>query len=125
MGDCHIRDVAERLAIKLRSSFRTIGYVGMRIITSTLKSEIKNLIKNYVVILCGGTLDVVRNNTLIGLSFILQFVKNTGHTNVIIINAPHRFDLEVCSCVNKEINAFNRKLNKTKKNHMSILVNYT
>jgi len=27
VGDSHIRDVAERLAIKLRSSFRTIGYV--------------------------------------------------------------------------------------------------
>jgi len=31
---------------------------------------------------------------------------------VIIIDAPHRFDLEASSCVNKEINAFNRKLNK-------------
>ena len=27
VGDSHIRDVAERLAIKLRSSFLTIGYV--------------------------------------------------------------------------------------------------
>ena len=27
VGDSHVRDVAERLAIKLRSSFLTIGYV--------------------------------------------------------------------------------------------------
>jgi hypothetical protein len=31
---------------------------------------------------------------------------------VIIIDASHRFDLEASSCVNKEINAFSRKLNK-------------
>ena len=55
----------------------------MQIITSTVKSEIKNLSNNYVVILCGTTLDVARNNTLIGLSLILQFVKNTEHNNLI------------------------------------------
>jgi len=89
----------------------------MQNITSTVKSEIKNLSKNYVVVLCGGTLDVARNNTSIGLSFILQFVKNTEHTYVIIIDAPHRFDLEASSCVNKGINAFSRKLNKIIKPH--------
>jgi hypothetical protein len=47
-----------------------------------------------------------------GLSSILQFVKNSEHTNVIIMDAPHRFDLGASSCVNKKVNAFNRKLNK-------------
>jgi hypothetical protein len=46
-----------------------------------------------------------------GLSSILQFVKNSEHTNVIIIDPPHRFDLQASVCVNKE-NVFNRKLNK-------------
>jgi len=58
----------------------------MQIITSTVKSEIKNLSKSYVVILYGGTLDVARNSILMGLSLISQFVKNTEHTNVIIID---------------------------------------
>ena len=31
---------------------------------------------------------------------------------MIIIDAHQRFDLEASSCVNKDINAFNRKLNK-------------
>ena len=84
---------------------------------STVKSEIKNLSKNYVVVLYGGTLDVAWTNTLIELYFILQFVKNTEHTNVIIIDAPHRLDLEASSCVNKGINAFSRKLNKIIKPH--------
>jgi hypothetical protein len=34
---------------------------------------------------------------------ILQFVKNSDHTNVIIIDGPHRFDLEASSCVNKQM----------------------
>jgi hypothetical protein len=88
-----------------------IGYVKPKFknnITSTVKSEMKNLSKNDVVVLCGGTLDVARK----GLSSILQFVANTEHTNVIIIDAPHRFDLEASSYVNKEINVSNRKFNK-------------
>jgi len=36
---------------------------------------------------CGVSLDVARNNTLIGLAFVLHFVKNIEHTYVIIINA--------------------------------------
>ena len=73
VGDIEIRDVAERMAIELRSSFRTIGYIktnaNLNNIAWTVKSEIKNSIKNCVVVLCGGTLDVVRNNTSIGLYF--------------------------------------------------------
>jgi hypothetical protein len=46
------------------------------------------------------------------LTSILQFVTNSEHTNVIIIDAPRSFDLEASSCVNKEINASSRKLNK-------------
>jgi hypothetical protein len=79
MGDSHIRGVAERLAMKLRSTFGTKGYVNpnanFSIITWSLKSEIKNLSKSDVVVLCVGILDVARNNTIKGLSSILQFVK--------------------------------------------------
>jgi len=73
VGYIQIRDVVERLAIELRSSFRTIGYIktnaDLNSIAWTVKSEIKSSIKNDVVVLCGGTLDVVRNNTSIGLYF--------------------------------------------------------
>jgi len=72
------------------ASLRTIGYVK----PNAGLSEIKNLGKNDVVLLCGGTLDVAKNNTSKGLSSVLQFVTNTEHTNVIMIDAPHRFDLE-------------------------------
>jgi len=77
-----------------------------------MKSEIRNLSKSDVTVLCGCTLDIARNNTMKGLYSVLQFVKNSEHTNVIIMDTPHRFDMAASSCVNKEVNAFNRKLNK-------------
>jgi hypothetical protein len=62
-------------------------------------------------------LDVARNNTMKRLSSILYFVKNSEHTNLINMDAPHGFDLGASSCVNKEVNTFNKKLNKTTKPH--------
>jgi hypothetical protein len=116
VGDSHISGVAERLSFKLGSSFCTIGYVkpnaNLNHITSLVKSEFKNLSKSDVVVLFRGTLDVVRNDTMKGLSSVSQFVKNNEHTNMIVVDTPHRFDLATSSCVNKEVIAFNRKLKK-------------
>jgi hypothetical protein len=87
VADSHIRGTAERLAIKLRSSFHTIGYIkpnaNLNKITSSMKSEIRNLSKS----------DVARNNTMKGLYCVLQFVKNSEHSNVIIMDTPHRFHM--------------------------------
>jgi hypothetical protein len=91
VGDSHIRGVAERLSFKLRSSFLTTGYVNPKESlnnTMSVKSEIKNLSKNDMVVLCGGKLDVTRNNTRKGLSSGLQFVKNCEHINVITMDEP-------------------------------------
>lgn len=56
VADSHIRGVAERLAIKLRSSFHTIGYIkpnaNLNKIISSMKSEIRNLSKSDVAVLC-------------------------------------------------------------------------
>jgi hypothetical protein len=82
----------------------SIGFVKPNVIlnniTSSMKSEIKNLSKSDVVVLCGGTQDVGRDTTMKGLSSVLQFVKNSEHTNVIIKGILHRFDLGDSSCVN-------------------------
>jgi hypothetical protein len=77
-----------------------------------LKSEIKNLSKSDVVVLCGGKLDVARNNTIKGFFSILQFVKISDHANVIIMDIPHRLIWEPLHVFNKEVNAFNKKLSK-------------
>ena len=75
-----------------------------------------------VVILCGGTRDIAKNEANIGLRHVSQFVKCTANTNVIVTNAPARYDLHPSSCVNKEVESFNRKLQKSMKIHYHIRV---
>jgi hypothetical protein len=58
----------------------------------------------------GGSKDIAKNNSTVGMRHILDFVINATHTNVIVMSAPHRHDLMSDSCVNKEIEKFNRKL---------------
>jgi hypothetical protein len=76
-----------------------------------------------VVIVCGGSNNIGKNESITGLISVTQFVQNRGNTNVITMNAPHRFDLEESSCVNKEIETFNRKLKRIMKryNHTEVV----
>jgi hypothetical protein len=116
IGDSHARGISERLASYLGSSYHCTGYVkpnaDLNIIISTGISEVKTLDKNDVVIVYGGTLDIARDKTTRGLFYIQQFIKKSVHTNVLILNAPARFDLSASSCINKEVIHFNRKMLK-------------
>jgi hypothetical protein len=64
------------------------------------------------VVVWRGSNDIARNNSTVGMKNILEFVINANHANVIIMNAPHRHDLIRNSCVNNEVEAFNRKLSE-------------
>ena len=69
-------------------------------------------------------MDIARNNSRHGLASISRFAENLVHTNVVVVEAPHRFDLDSFSCVNKEVSAFNRRLQKILKPHKHVsLVN--
>jgi len=72
--------------------------------------KVQQLTRKDVVVLWGGSNDIARNNSLVGLKNILKFLINANHTNLILLTAPHRHDLITNSCVNKEVEAFNRKL---------------
>jgi hypothetical protein len=66
-------------------------------------------------IICGGTRDVAKNEAKDGLRIFSEFAKLTLNTNVIVMCVPHRSDLQPSSCINKEVESFNRKLQKTMK----------
>ena len=53
---------------------------------------------------------------------INKFVQSNNHTNIILINLPHRFDLIQSSCVKSEIRSFNRKLMKSTKSHKHVSI---
>jgi len=57
---------------------------------------------------CGGANKISKNESIKGLKSLTQLVQNRRNTNVIIMNAPHRYDLIESSCVNTEIKVFNR-----------------
>ena len=79
-----------------------------------LKDE--NVTKKDVVIICGGTRDVAKNEAKDGLRILSEFAKHKINTNLIVMCVPHRSDLQLSSSVNKEVESFNRKLQKAMKN---------
>jgi len=46
---------------------------------------------------------VGKNETKTDINCIQKFVKANNYTNCILIDSPHRYDLEQISCVNKEV----------------------
>jgi hypothetical protein len=67
------------------------------------------------VVVWGGANDIRKHTSTDGLTHISNFVEHRRHTNTVIMNAPHRYDLVHLSCVNSEVKAFNRKLCKRMK----------
>jgi lysophospholipase L1-like esterase len=77
---------------------------------------------NDIVVVCAGTNDISNNDAKEVLKNIINFVKRTRHTNIILMEAPHRHDLVDWSCVNKEIEIFNRLLAKRVKLYKQVSI---
>jgi len=84
-------------------------------VTNLADGEISTVGKSDTVIVIGGANDVNKNEANVGLKYLGKFVKNRQNTNIMIVTAPTRYDLQETSCVNKEIEVFNRKLHKVVK----------
>jgi len=82
------------------------------ILTKTATNVSKNLTKKDTLILWSGANEVAKNDTMKAFRYLVDFAKNSSHTNVILASAPHRHDLMSSTCVNEEVRAFNRKLMK-------------
>ena len=115
LGDSHARGCAAGVKHLLSSDFEVFGSInpgaGMKTMKDTASVKVQQTKKD-VVVLWGGSNDIARNNSLVGLKHILEFLINANHTNVILLTAPHRHDLITNSCVNKEVEVFNKKLHK-------------
>jgi len=95
---------------------------NLEAITSPTDVNVDGYTKDDVLILNGGTMNVARNEMNNGLRHLTPFLKRTFSTIVLILDVPHRLDLVNSSCVNKETNVYNRKLQKVVKtsNHVQI-----
>ena len=126
IGDSHARGASSNLQHNLDTTFGPSGFVSpganMNSLISSMTSDIKHLRSKDVMVLWGGANDVCRNNSQDALKHITTFVKANGHTNIIILCVPHCHDLPEWSCVNKEVEAFNRKLVKLMKPYKHVTV---
>jgi hypothetical protein len=87
----------------------------MKAVTDSINLKDEKLTRKDVVIICGGTRDIAKNEANAGLRYISQFANSAADTNVIVMCAPTHFDLQSLSCVNKEVASFNIKLQKSMK----------
>jgi lysophospholipase L1-like esterase len=125
IGDSHVRGYAAEIAHNLGKMFNVSGTVmpGSRLetITQLAKEEIDKL-NDDVVIICGGANDINKNESTTGLRNIRNFVVNQKNTNTLLMTAPHRHDLPSHSCINMEVQVFNRKLYKVMKTMYHVTV---
>jgi hypothetical protein len=114
LGNSHMRGLSDRLSSLLGNSFDVTGIVkpnaDLEVITSTALPDIKKLTKKDVVVLCGGALNIAKNDSKKGLRYLTHFVRRNSNINVIITNAPFRFYLGSFSRVNTEVRVFKRRL---------------
>jgi hypothetical protein len=105
IGDSHARGCAEKLSSYLGNAYEVTGYVspntGLDVITNSAKEEIEQLTQNDIVIVCGGTNNISKYKSNKGLRHVTHFVQNKRNTNVIIMDASHKSDLEESSCINR------------------------
>jgi hypothetical protein len=114
LGDSHSRGLASEVQLQVGKDLIAQALVkpgaNIEAILHLTDSEIRNLTEQDVCIIWGGTRDVAKNESNLGLQQLIKFLGKHQNTNIILIEVPHRYDLEADSCVNKETKEFNRKL---------------
>jgi len=114
-----MRGCASDLGKYLGPHYRVSGTFmpGLRLqnITKLARNEIAGFSKEDTVIIWGGSNDVNRNESMKGLVNLNEFVDQRNNINIMIVNIPHRHDLLATSCINKEAENFNKKLQKIMK----------
>jgi hypothetical protein len=116
IGDSHVRGYSEKLMNSIGKAYRVIWITKPNANVSAILHSINlkddKLSQRNVLIFCGGYRDIAKNESTQGVRMISNFGRRLEYTNVIITTAPHRFDLQATSCVNREVEKFNRKLRK-------------
>jgi hypothetical protein len=116
IGDSHVKKSATELSTNLDHSYESICFTKPGAhkdeILKRAVDEAAPLRKQDILVLWAGTNDISKNNTNEALRSLWNFMEEHMRTNIILIHAQHRHDLLNTSCVNKEVDKFNRKLEK-------------
>jgi hypothetical protein len=126
-GDSHIRGLSEKISNWLDDSFSVLGITkpnaDIETITSPIHLKTGQLTKEDLIIFLGGTNDISRNEAKKGLCSLKDFTQRTINTNLILLEAPHKYDLSPQSCVNTEVKLYNKLLQSlvSVSNHVRVL----
>jgi hypothetical protein len=127
IGDSHVRGLAVNISSNLNYTFDVMGNfkpnATIEAIISSLNKSEEQFLKKDVIIFFGGTKDISKNESKKGLQSLKAFFQRTNNTNVILLRAPLRYDLSPDSCVNLEVNRFNKRLQSLVNNfvHVSLV----
>jgi hypothetical protein len=106
------------MAASLDDRFEVCGIIkpgpGTVSLSRTMKNEVDKLTKNDFLVLSSGSNDINKNDPRSAFRYIVDYMENVRHTNVILIGVPPRFDVEASDCpyLNNIIKHFNSKLRK-------------
>ena len=114
IGDSHARGLSKKISNCLDDSYRVFGITkpnaDIETIISPIHLKTGNPTKKDLIIFLGGTMDISRNEAKKGVHSLKDFTQRTTNTNLILLGAPHRYDLPPQSCVNMEVKLYNKRL---------------
>jgi hypothetical protein len=92
-------------------------------ITSPIHLKMGELTKEDLIIFLGSTNDISRNEVQKGLRSLKNFTQRTINKNLILLGAPHRYDLPPQSRINTEVKLYNKRLQSlvSVSNHVRVL----
>jgi len=128
LGDSHLKETAARIDQFLTSKFEVSSWIKLGAKTDelvgTMENDFKGLEKSDVIVINGGANDVssVRSQTIKAVGNKARFVQKHNNTNIIIVNIPHRYDLDRTSVINSEIQSFNRHILKVAKAYSHVTI---
>ncbi|PSN34101.1 hypothetical protein C0J52_12948 [Blattella germanica] len=109
LGDSHARNCAINIKDNLDTNHIVSGIVKPGAQAKDITDE-HNLEKNDTIVLWAGTNDISKNAGACGLKYITKFVAENYKSKIMVMSAPHRYDLPEWSCVNTAVNIFNKNL---------------
>jgi hypothetical protein len=114
IGDSHAQGCTVELKRNVDKDFEVQGFVypgtGVGTITTSAQVDIQHLTKQDVIVIWGGAKDVGKNETKLDLAVYRNLLRGISHANLTLMDVPHGYHLGKTSYINKEVEAYNRKL---------------